>query len=79
MYRHPFTRRTTHQQTPDPGVAYENAHMVAHELVARISELIGDLPAPGSDHAINWGQVGDLREINGRLRELVEFMSGTEE
>lgn len=49
------------QEQPDPEVAYENAHMVANELVARISELLGELPAPGSDHAISWAQVGDLR------------------
>lgn len=78
MYRHPFTRRTKQKQTPDPEVAYENAHMVAHELLARISKLLGDLPAPGSDYPISWGQVGDLREINSRLREVVDLY-GTEE
>ena len=39
--------------------AYENAHLVAQDLVARIGELLFDLPAPGNDeHPIHWGHVG---------------------
>lgn len=34
---------------------YENAHLVAQDLVTRIGELLFDLPAPGNDeHPINW-------------------------
>ncbi len=48
--------------------AYENAHLVAQDLVTRIGELRFDLPAPGNDeHPIHWGHVGDLSEINSRL------------
>lgn len=59
--------------------AYENAHLVAQDLVTRIGELLFDLPAPGDDeHPINWGHVGDLSEINSRLSAVIAFMTGTE-
>jgi len=59
--------------------AYENAHLVAQDLVMRIGELLFDLPAPGNDeHPIHWGHVGDLNEINSRLSAVIAFMTGTE-
>lgn len=59
--------------------AYENAHLVAQDLVARIGELLFDLPAPDSDERpIHWGHVGDLSEINHRLSAVIAFMTGTE-
>jgi len=59
--------------------AYENAHLVAQDLVTRIGELLFDLPAPGNDeHLINWGHVGDLSEINSRLSVVIAFMNRTE-
>lgn len=59
--------------------AYENAHIVAQDLVQRIGELLFDLPAPGNDeHPIHWGHVGDLNEINSRLSSVIAFMTGTE-
>jgi hypothetical protein len=54
--------------------AYENAHLVAQDLVTHIGELLFDLPAPGNDqHPINWGHVGD-----SRLSAVIAFMTGTE-
>ena len=59
--------------------AYENAHLIAQDLVARIGELLFNLPAPGNDeHPIHWGHVGDLSEINSRLSAVIAFMTGTE-
>ena len=59
--------------------AYENAHLVAQDLVMRIGELLFDLPAPGNEqHPIHWGHVGDLNEINSRLSAVIAFMTGTE-
>ena len=59
--------------------AYENAHLVAQDLVTRIGELLFDLPAPSDDeHPIHWGHVGDLNEINSRLSAVIAFMTGTE-
>jgi hypothetical protein len=60
--------------------AYENAHLVAQDLVERIRELLFDLPAPGNDeHAINWADVGSVNEVNNRLSSIVAFLDGTEE
>ncbi len=60
--------------------AYENAHLIAQDLVQRIGELLFDLPAPGDDeHPITWGHVGDVNEVNNRLSSVVAFLEGTEE
>ena len=60
--------------------AYENAHLVAQDLVQRIGELLFDLPAPGNDeHPINWADVGTMNEVNSRLSSVVAFLEGTEE
>jgi hypothetical protein len=57
--------------------AYENAHLVAQDLLERIRELLFDMPAPGSEeHPIHWGHVGDLNEVNNRLSSVVAFLSG---
>jgi hypothetical protein len=57
--------------------AYENAHLVAQDLLERIRELLFDMPAPGNDeHPIHWGHVGDLNEVNNRLSSVVAFLSG---
>ena len=55
--------------------AYENAHLVAQDLVARIDELLFDMPAPGNDaHPIHWGHVGDINHVNTLLLEVVTFL-----
>lgn len=59
--------------------AYENAHLVARDLLARIAELLQDLPAPGQDdHPIHWAHVGDLNHVNTRLSEVITFLTGNE-
>lgn len=59
--------------------AYENAHLVAQDLVERIREQLFDLPAPGNEeHPINWAHVGSLNEVNNRLGSIVTFLEGTE-
>jgi hypothetical protein len=59
--------------------AYENAHLVAHDLLERIRELLSDLPAPGNDeHPIHWEHVGTINEVNKRLSSVVSFLEGTE-
>lgn len=59
--------------------AYENAHLVAQDLVERINELLFDMPAPGDDeHPIHWGHVGDINEVNNKLSTVIAFLSGTE-
>ena len=55
--------------------AYENAHLVAQDLVARIGELLFDMPAPGVEgQPIHWGHVGDINRINTLLLEAVTFL-----
>ncbi len=72
--------RTPTNSKPDlkPEAAYENAHLVAQDLVDRIRELLFDLPAPGDDeHPINWGHVGSVNEVNRQLSEVVSTLEGT--
>jgi hypothetical protein len=57
--------------------AYETAHIVAQDLVARIQEILTDMPAPEDDaQPIHWGHVGDLTYVNAQLSELVSFFNG---
>jgi hypothetical protein len=59
--------------------AYENAHLVAQDLIERVRELLFDLPAPGNDeHPINWSHVGTITEVNQRLSAVVAFLEGNE-
>jgi len=72
----------TPKRNPKPNLkanaAYENAHLVAQDLVQRIGELLFDLPAPDNDeHPIDWANVGDINEINRQLSEVIAFMTGT--
>ena len=57
--------------------AYENAHLVARDLLTRIGELLSDMPAPGADgHPIHWGNVGDIGHVNGLLGQVARFLEG---
>jgi hypothetical protein len=59
--------------------AYENAHLVAQDLVERIRELLFEMPAPGNDEVeIDWSQVGSVVEVNRQLTDVVRFLGGTE-
>ena len=59
--------------------AYENAHLVAQDLVERIRELLFDMPAPGNEeHPVHWGHVGNVNEVNRRLSEVVAFLDRSE-
>ena len=59
--------------------AYENAHLVAQDLVERIRELLFDMHVPGNEeHPVHWGHVGDVNEVNRKLSEVVRFLDGTE-
>jgi hypothetical protein len=71
----------THRfRVPDPDLdtAYEAAHEEARNLLARIEELLCDLPAPGSeDCPIDWTHVGSVNEVNRLLSEVVAFLAST--
>lgn len=53
--------------------AYENAHLVAQDLLDRLRELLQDQPAP-DDNRIHWGHVGNLSHINELLSQAVAFL-----
>jgi hypothetical protein len=58
--------------------AYENAHLVAKDLLERVEERLFDMPAPGNDeHPIHWGHVEDINHVNGQLSELIAFLDGS--
>jgi hypothetical protein len=58
-----------------PDAAYENAHLVAQDLLERLRELLHSLPAPGSDHVpMNWQNVGDLMRINVLLGDAIGIL-----
>lgn len=74
-----MTNRKNKKPQISAEAAYENAHLVAHDLVERITELLFDMPAPGGEeHPIHWGHVGSINEVNSRLSSVVAFLSGTE-
>ncbi len=53
-------------------VAFENAHLVAQDLVGRIGELLHDMPFPGDDdNPITWGNVGEIGEVINHLSSCV--------
>ena len=58
-----------------PDAAYENAHLVAQDLLERLRELLFSLPAPGSDHMpIKWAQVGDVSRVNILLGDAIAVL-----
>ena len=72
-------RTKTTKPRMNADAAYENAHLVARDLLERIGELLIDMPAPGDDeHPINWSHVGSITEVNSRLNSVVAFLTNTE-
>ncbi len=59
--------------------AYENAYLVARDLLGRIGELLTDMPAPGDDrNPVNWCDVGSMSHVNALLSQVVCFLTGDE-
>ena len=57
--------------------AYASAVVAASEMASHISDLIADLPAPGTQ-SINWAHVGTINELNAKLAAVVALLEGTE-
>jgi hypothetical protein len=55
--------------------AYENAHLVAQDLLERLRELVTDQPAPDDDRLIHWGHVGDISHVNDLLGQAISFLA----
>ena len=78
MTDHRIKKRRNPRLEAEP--AYENAHLVARDLLKRIEELLFDLPAPGNDECpINWEHVGTLSAVNNQLSDVVRFLGGNEQ
>lgn len=55
--------------------AYETGHMIATDLLARINELLQDMPAPGGEIQINWAHVGTINHVNAKLSDIIQSLS----
>jgi hypothetical protein len=59
--------------------AYESAHLVAQDLIARIRELLFKQPHPCDEQQpIGWRDVGRMAQINQRLSTVVEYLETAE-
>lgn len=66
---------TSRERTAD--VAYEENHLRAQALLARINELLFEMPAPANEEdPVHWGHVGSLAEVNSQLADIVAFLAG---
>lgn len=73
-----MSQRKPKRPTLKAEAAYENAHLVANDLLDRVRELLFDLPAPGNDEApINWNHVGTINHVNEQLSDLIAFLDGS--
>ena len=59
--------------------AYENAQLIARDLLSAIRELLDAMPRPDGDEAIHWDHVGDLSHVNDLLSQAACFLTGTDE
>lgn len=67
-------RQTRQKPRLEAEAAYENAHLVANDLLERIREQLFDLPAPGGELRIDWAHVGTVAEVTHRLAEIAMFL-----
>ena len=63
--------KTAHNQD-----AIDDAYIVAQrealDLLAQLTAIVEDMPAPGSDdYAIHWGHVGDMRRVSTAISEVI--------
>lgn len=72
--------RRTNKPRLEADAAYENAHLVARDLLDHVRELLDDRPAPGNPETlIDWGHVGDISHVNELLSQIVCFLTGVDE
>jgi hypothetical protein len=55
--------------------AYTTAHVRALTLLEDLHQIVEDMPAPDTDHPINWEHVGSLQHLCERLKELKDFVA----
>lgn len=56
--------------------AYCDAHYEAVCLLDRLTDLVGDLPAPTDERPINWGHIGSLRHVIAALKDIETHLEG---
>jgi hypothetical protein len=72
--------RAAHRPALQADAAYENAHLIARDLLARVEELLFDMPAPESEELpIDWGHVGSVNHVNELLSRAVAFLENRDE
>jgi hypothetical protein len=55
----------------EAAAAYEAQHMTTSDYLARIENLLGDMPLP---EEANWGHVGTLAMISADLARVAAFL-----
>jgi hypothetical protein len=55
----------------EAAAAYEAQHMTTSGYLARINNLLGDMPLP---EEANWGHVGTLAMVNADLARVAAFL-----
>jgi hypothetical protein len=59
--------------------AYTAKHAEAIELLGSLQRIVEDMPAPGGETQINWGDVGSLGHLCEQLGYLKEHFEPTED
>ena len=55
--------------------AYTTAHVRALTLLEDLHQIVEDMPAPDTDHPINWEHVGSLQHLCERLKDYLLYTS----
>ncbi len=53
----------------EPGPAYENAHLIARDLITRIASQLDLMPTPSSKQ-IDWQDLSVMNAINSQLSDI---------
>lgn len=73
-------RRQARRSALEADAAYENARLIARDLLVRIEELLFDMPAPDSEtRPVDWSYVGSVNHVNELLSRAVAFLEDRDE
>jgi hypothetical protein len=63
---------------PIADAVYQNATLVAHEILDQIADLFSEVPATGNEeHPVHWSHFGSIEKDNFCLPAAVTFLGGT--
>jgi hypothetical protein len=57
----------------EPNAAYENAHLIARDLLDDIRQQLDEMAKPDSDN-IRWRHARTMNQINARLSDVAELV-----